>query len=224
MKILVIEDDAETADHISQGLMEAGHRIVIVDDGQVGLHVAGAEPWDLMIVDRMLPKLDGLTLVRSLRNDGNECPILFLTTLGGIDDRVCGLEAGGDDYLLKPFAFPELIARINALGRRRRTQQETVLSVSDLKIDLISRTVRRADRTIDLLPQEFRLLEYLMRHAGRVVTRIMLLENVWDLNFDPGTNIVESHVSRLRSKLDDSGEARLICTVRGAGYMLNVPQ
>jgi two-component system, OmpR family, response regulator len=222
MKILLIEDDPETATHISRGLTEADHTIVVADDGQTGLHEANAEPWDLLIVDRMLPKLDGLTLVRTLREEGNECPVLFLTTLGGIDDRVCGLEAGGDDYLLKPFAFAELIARINALGRRRRSQQETVLSVMDLKIDLVSRTICRAGRAIELLPQEYRLLEYMMRHAGRVVTRTMLLENVWDLHFDPGTNIVESHVSRLRSKLDDTGEARLICTVRGAGYILNV--
>lgn len=221
MKILLIEDDPETAAHISRGLTEADHMIVVADDGRTGLHEARAEPWDLLIVDRMLPKLDGLTLVRTLRKDGNECPVLFLTTLGGIDDRVCGLEAGGDDYLLKPFAFAELIARINALGRRRRSQQETLLSVMDLKIDLVRRTVSRADRAIELLPQEYRLLEYMMRHAGRVVTRTMLLENVWDLHFDPGTNIVESHISRLRAKLDDTGEPRLICTVRGAGYVLN---
>jgi two-component system OmpR family response regulator len=222
MKILLIEDDPETAGHISCGLTEVGHTISVAKDGYDGLHEASTALWDLLIVDRMLPKLDGLSLVRKLRNDGNECPILFLTTLGGIDDRVSGLEAGGDDYLLKPFAFAELAARINALGRRGRSQQETMLCVGDLKIDLITRAAYRATRPIELLPQEFRLLEYLMRHAGRVVTRTMLLENVWDLHFDPGTNIVESHVSRLRSKLDDNRDARLISTVRGAGYILNV--
>jgi two-component system OmpR family response regulator len=222
MKILLIEDDCETATYISDGLSEAGHTIVAIGDGLAGFQTAIAENWDLMIVDRMLPKLDGLTLVRKLRDDGIEGPILFLTALGGIDDRVCGLETGGDDYLLKPFAFVELLARINALGRRQRTQKETIISVMDLKLDLISRKVRRADRTIELLPQEFRLLEYLMRNAGRVVTRTMMLENVWDLYFDPGTNIVESHISHLRSKLNDTGKPRLISTIRGIGYVLNV--
>jgi two-component system OmpR family response regulator len=222
MKILLVEDDLETAAHISQGLIEAEHTIVVANDGQTGLTQANTGAWDLLIVDRMLPRLDGLSLVRSLRKDGNESPVLFLTTLGGIDDRVCGLEAGGDDYLLKPFAFAELIARINALGRRRRPQQETIVCVRDIKIDLVSRVVCRAERTIELLPQEYRLLEYMMRNAGRVITRTMLLEDVWDLHFDPGTNIVESHISRLRSKLDDSSDPRLISTIRSAGYILNV--
>lgn len=224
MKILLIEDDPETANYISQGLSEVGHHIVVAADGQAGLRDASADSWDLLIIDRLLPKLDGLTLVQSLRRSGNQCPVIFLTTLGGIDDRVCGLEAGADDYLVKPFAFLELAARVNALGRRpRQLQKETALKVMDLEIDLINRTVRRAARVIDLVPQEFRLLEYLMRHAGRVVTRSMLLENVWNLHFDPGTNIVENHISRLRSKLDDGSGAQLISTVRGCGYKLYAP-
>jgi two-component system OmpR family response regulator len=167
--------------------------------------------------------VDGLSLVQSLRSGGNQCPIIFLTTLGGIDDRVCGFEAGADDYLIKPFALSELAARVNALGRRsRQLQQETVLKAMDIEMDLISRTVRRASRMIDLMSQEFRLLEYMMRHAGQVVTRTMLLENVWDLHFDPGTNIVENHISRLRSKLADDSGIQLISTVRGIGYKLNV--
>jgi two-component system OmpR family response regulator len=225
MKILLIEDDPETADYISQGLHDVGHHVVVVSDGQAGLHMAATEPWDLLIIDRLLPKLDGLTLVQMLRKDSKQYAIIFLTALDGIDDRVCGLEAGGDDYLLKPFAFPELVARINALGRRpRQLQPETSLKVMDLEINLITRTVCRGDKAIDLLPQEFKLLEYLMRHAGRVVTRSMLLENVWDLHFDPGTNIVESHISRLRSKLDNGRRAQLISTVRGSGYKLYAPE
>jgi len=224
MKILLIEDDLETSIYISQGLTDAGHEVETADNGASGLERACADVWDVLIVDRMLPKLDGLTLVRRVREAGEERPILLLTTLGGIDDRVSGLEAGGDDYLLKPFAFAELVARVNALARRVRPQKDTSLHVSGLTIDLINRTVRRCGRPIELVPQEFRLLEYLMRHAGRIVTRNMMLENVWDLNFDPGTNIVENHISRLRSKLGDNNEPRLISTVRGAGYILNVCQ
>ncbi|HEY5226274.1 MAG TPA: response regulator transcription factor [Methylovirgula sp.] len=223
MRILLVEDDPETADYVSQGLSDAGHQVALAVDGQSGLHDASAGAWDLLIVDRLLPKIDGLTLVRTLRDGGNECPIIFLTTLGGIDDRVCGLEGGGDDYLVKPFAFLELAARVNALGRRpRQLQKETELKVGDLEIDLINRAVRQAGRSLDLMPQEFRLLEYLTRHAGQVVTRAMLLENVWDLHFDPGTNIVENHISRLRSKLDKGNSAQLISTVRGCGYKFHV--
>lgn len=223
MKILLVEDDFDTAEYIARGLMEAGHKIATAEDGTAGLREAMALAWDLMIIDRLLPKVDGLSLVQLLRRNGNQCPILFLTTLGGIDDRVCGLEAGADDYLIKPFAFSELAARINALGRRpRQLQQDTVLKAMDLELDLINRTVRRAARMVDLMSQEFRLLEYLMRHAGQVVTRTMLLENVWDLHFDPGTNIVENHISRLRAKLADDSGIQLISTVRGCGYRLNV--
>jgi two-component system, OmpR family, response regulator len=177
-----------------------------------------------MIVDRMLPSIDGLTIVRTLRASGIKIPVLFLSTLGGIDDRVTGLDAGGDDYLTKPFAFSELAARVNALARRPAlSQSETVLRVADLELDLIKREVTRAGQRIELQPREFKLLEYLMRHAGRVVTRTMLLEHVWDFHFDPQTNVVESHISRLRGKVD-KGHAELIHTVRGAGYCLRAPQ
>lgn len=224
MKILLIEDDGETADYIVQGLEEEGHTVSVATDGRQGLLDGAAETWDLLIVDRLLPELDGISVVRLLRGSGVEAPMLFLTTLGGIDDRVAGLNVGGDDYLVKPFAFAELVARINALGRRpRRTSSETVLKVADLEVDLLARTVRRAKVAIDLQPREFRLLEYLMRHAGQVVTRTMLLENVWDMHFDPHTNVVESHVSRLRAKIARGGAAELIHTVRGAGYCLRAP-
>lgn len=221
MKILLIEDDRETAVYIAQGLEEEGHTVSIATDGRQGLLNAAGEAWDLLIVDRLLPELDGVGVVRLLRGSGIEAPVLFLTTLGGINDRVAGLNAGGDDYLVKPFAFAELVARITALGRRpRRTSSETSLRVGDLEVDLLARTVRRARVAIDLQPREFRLLEYLMRHAGQVVTRTMLLENVWDMHFDPHTNVVESHVSRLRAKIAKGGDADLIHTVRGAGYCL----
>ena len=182
---------------------------------------ASTSGWDLLILDRMVPEIDGLTVVKRLRDAGVETPVLFLTALDGIDDRVTGLNAGADDYLPKPFAFAELIARVNALGRRpRRTPLETVLKIADLEIDLMARTVTRGGRFIDLQPREFRLLEYLARHIGQAVTRAMLLENVWGLSFDPHTNVVESHVSRLRSKLAAQGEKELIHTIRGVGYCL----
>ncbi len=221
MKILVVEDDAETASYVSQGLQEAGHDVAIARDGREGLIRAAGEEWDIVIIDRMLPGLDGIGLVRTLRGGGIEWPVLILTTLGGIDDRVAGLNAGADDYLVKPFAFSELAARVAALGRRpRRATQETKLRVADLEMDLLTRAVKRAGQAIDLQPRELRLLEYLMRHADTVVTRTMLLEKVWDLHFDPHTNVVESHISRLRSKVDRGSGAALIHTVRGSGYCL----
>jgi two-component system, OmpR family, response regulator len=221
VRILLVEDDAETADYVLQGLTEAGHSVAISPDGRDGLFRAAGEDWDLLIIDRMLPGLDGLGLVRTLRAGGIEPPVLFLTTLGGIDERVTGLNAGADDYLVKPFAFSELAARVAALGRRpRRAAPDTRLKVADLEMDLLSRTVRRGAHLIDLQPREFRLLEFLMRHAEQVVTRTMLLEQVWDLHFDPHTNVVESHISRLRGKLDRGHAASLIHTVRGAGYCL----
>jgi two-component system OmpR family response regulator len=221
VKILLVEDDAETANYLLQGLTEAAHNVVVAPDGRDGLFRAAGEEWDLLIVDRMLPGLDGLAMVRTLRGAGVSTPVLFLTTLGGVGDRVDGLNAGGDDYLIKPFAFAELTARVAALGRRpRRAAAETTLKVADLEMDLLARTIRRGAEDIDLQPREFRLLEYLMRHANQVVTRTMLLENVWDFHFDPHTNVVETHISRLRGKIDKGHASPLIHTVRGAGYCL----
>lgn len=222
MKILIIEDDKETRDYVSAGLKEAGYTIDSATDGYEGLHLAKEARYDLLIVDRMLPGIDGLTLVKTLRSTGCTVPVLFLTTMCGIDDRVEGLNAGADDYLVKPFAFSELSARVNALLRRpRETVEQKILLVSGLEIDLMKRLVRRSGQIIDLQPTEFRLLEYLVRHAGQVVTRTMLLENVWDFHFDPKTNIVETHISRLRSKLNAGNKPDLIHTVRGAGYRIH---
>jgi two-component system OmpR family response regulator len=224
MRILLIEDDTETAGYFLQGVREAGHAITVARDGQEGLFQARGQEWDLLVVDRMLPGLDGLGLVRTLRADGVETPVLFLTTLGGVDDRVSGLNVGADDYLVKPFAFSELLARVAALGRRpRRTACETLLRMADVEVNLLSRTVMRRGEEVDLQPREFRLLEFLLRHAGQVVTRTMLLEQVWELHFDPRTNVVDSHISRLRGKIDKGREVPLIQTVRGAGYMLREP-
>jgi len=224
VRILVVEDDGETANYVLQGLHEAGHSVAVAADGRDGLFRAAGEDWDLLIVDRRLPGLDGLAMVRTLRGGGLDTPVLFLTTLGGIDDRVDGLNAGADDYLVKPFAFAELGARVAALGRRpRRTAAETRLKVADLEIDLLARTVRRGAESLELQPREFRLLEYLVRHVDQVVTRTMLLENVWDLHFDPHTNVVETHISRLRGKIDRGHAVPLIHTVRGAGYCLRAP-
>lgn len=221
MKILVIEDDPETAAYIVNGLKKHGHTPDHAPDGREGLLLAAGEPYDVMIVDRMLPGLDGLALVKTVRGAGVKTPILFLTTLGGIDDRVEGLEAGGDDYLVKPFAFTELLARVNALARRPpMAEVATTLRAGDLEMDLLKRTVVRAGQRIELQPQEFKLLEYLLRHADRVVTRTMLLENVWDFHFDPQTSIVETHISRLRGKVDRGFDNELIHTVRGSGYCI----
>jgi len=220
VKILLIEDDRETAGHIVHGLESQGHSVEQVHDGIEGLAQARAGEHSALIVDRMLPGMDGLSLVKQLRTEGRQIPVLFLTTMSGLDDRVAGLEGGGDDYLVKPFAFSELLARVNAITRRHGEGEPTKLRVADLEMDLIRRTASRGGKSIDLQPQEFRLLEYLLRNAGRVVTRTMLLENVWDLHFDPRTNIVETHLSRLRSKIDRGFGAELIHTVRGAGYIL----
>ncbi len=221
MKILVIEDDAATAAYLANGLRELGHVVDVAADGRDGLMLAAGVGHDALIVDRMLPGLDGLGVVKTLRGTGVKAPVIFLTALGGIDDRVAGLEAGGDDYLVKPFAFAELVARLQALARRPPiTGEVTSLRVSDLEMDLLRRTVSRAGRRLELQPREFRLLEVLMRNAGRVVTRTMLLEQVWDFHFDPRTNIVETHVSRLRAKVDRGQAVELIHTVRGAGYVI----
>ena len=220
MKILLIEDDKETSAYIARGLREQAHVVDVAATGHDGLLLA-TEGHDVLIVDRMLPGLDGIGLVQALRQTGVKAPVLFLTALGGVGDRVRGLEAGGDDYLVKPFAFAELLARVNALARRPPlSDTPIILRASDLELDLLKRTVTRRGKAIELQPREFQLLEYLMRYADRVVTRTMLLEAVWDFHFDPKTNIVETHISRLRSKLAQHGGPELIRTVRGAGYML----
>src|ERR1700704_4587983 len=224
MKILIIEDDEETATYIVRGLREHGHVTDQASNGQDGLFMATSEFYDMLLLDRMLPGIDGRAGGRRFRGAGVKAPVLFLTALRGVGDRVQGLEAGGDDYLVKPFAFAELLARLNALARRPPLGAvETVLRVADLEMDLLKRSVTRAGQRIELQPQAFKLLEYLMRHAGRVVTRTMLLENVWEFHFDPQTNIVEMHISRLRSKVDRGFAAELIHTVRGAGYCLRAP-
>ncbi|MEI7791279.1 MAG: winged helix-turn-helix domain-containing protein [Alphaproteobacteria bacterium] len=220
MKLLLIEDDSETAGHIVHALAGHGHAVESVDNGADGLARARAGDHAALIVDRMLPGLDGLSLVRNLRDEGLQTPVLMLTTMSGLDDRVEGLEGGADDYLVKPFAYSELLARVHAITRRIEARETTRLRLADLEMDLIRRTVLRAGKNIDLQPQEFRLLEFLLRNAGRVVTRAMLLENVWDLHFDPRTNIVETHLSRLRSKVDRGFDSELIHTLRGVGYVL----
>ena len=224
MKLLVVEDDREVAAYLKRALSEAGHLADLAHRGHEGLMLAAAEPYDVIVLDRMLPEIDGMAILRTIRASGVKTPVLLLTALGGIDDRVEGLEAGADDYLVKPFAFAELLARVNALARRPPPQEvRTDFIVADLRLDLLKRTVTRAGQRIELQPREFQLLEYLMRHAGRVVTRTMLLESVWDFHFDPKTNIVETHVSRLRSKVDRGHPHELIQTIRGAGYVLREP-
>jgi two-component system, OmpR family, response regulator len=221
MRILLIEDDHEAAAYLVKGLTESGHRVDLAGAGRTGLERARQERFDAMIIDRMLPELDGLSVIAALRAARDTTPVLVLSALGDVEDRVVGLRAGCDDYLPKPFAFTELLARLEALTRRGTA--ETRLSVADLEMDLIARTVARGGRTIDLLPREFRLLEYLMRHAGHIVTRTMLLEKVWDHHFDPQTNVIDVHVSRLRQKIDKGFDHPLLHTVRGAGYSLRAP-
>lgn len=225
MRILLIEDDRKTGAYVARGFTEAGHVCDAISDGQDGLFQALQEQYDLLVVDRMLPGLDGLSIVKALRSAGNSAPVLFLTSVGGIDDRVEGLEAGGDDYLVKPFAFSELLARANALARRPPTiAEQTMLQVADLKMDLVRRRVTRAGREIELQPREFTLLEVLMRNEGRIVTRTMLLERVWDFHFDPKTSVVETHISRLRAKIDKPFDVGLLHTVRSTGYSLHAPR
>ena len=221
MKILVIEDDQTTGDYVAHGLREEGHTVDLIQNGRDGLIQATTSVYDVLVVDRMLPELDGMSVVKTLRGAKNLTPVLFLTSLGGVDDRIDGLNAGGDDYLIKPFAFGELSARVAALARRPQIkEQESVLIAGDLKMDLIRRKVVRGGGEIDLLPREFALLEHLLRRKGRVQTRTMLLEAVWDISFDPQTNVVETHVSRLRAKVDKPFEVELIKTVRGSGYRI----
>ena len=222
MRILLVEDDPDTARHVQRGLADSMHVVDHTDNGNDGLGLALTEHYDVVIVDRMLPGRDGISLIKSLRETNQRLPILILSALGDTDDRVAGLKAGGDDYLAKPFAFSELLARVEAL--QRRTQQDvvtTTLQVGDLTVDLLSREVRRANQLISLQPREYRLLLYLVQHANQVVTRTMLLETVWDYHFDPQTNVIDVHISRLRSKIDRDFDSPLLHTVRGAGYVIS---
>ncbi len=222
MKILVIEDDKKTGDYIVDGLRQEGHSVDLIANGAEGLVQASVGNYDVLIVDRMLPGIDGVSLVKTLRGARNRTPVLLLTSLGGVDDRIEGLNAGADDYLVKPFAFGELSARIAALARRPQMQDEpTVLKAADLEMNLLTRKVTRAGQPIDLLPREFALLEHLLRRKGRVQTRTMLMEAVWDIHFDPMTNVVDTHISRLRRKVDKPFETELIETVRGSGYRID---
>jgi two-component system OmpR family response regulator len=224
MRILLIEDDDQLSAYLQKALEEVGMVVDRAADGRDGLFLAVGEPYDVLIVDRMLPNVDGLSILQTLRASGNSVPALVLSALGEVDDRVQGLKAGGDDYLVKPFAFSELHARLEALTRRGSSKApQTCLKVFDLEMDLLSRRVSRGGKTLELQPREFRLLEYLMRHANQVVTRTMLLENVWDYHFDPQTNVIDVHVSRLRAKIDRDFDKPLLHTVRGAGYVLREP-
>lgn len=224
MKILLIEDDLETASYVLRGFTDKGHQVDHRADAKFLVHAKNYALYDVMIVDRMLPGLDGLSLVKSLREAGIKTPVLFLTTMGGIDDRIEGLNAGADDYLLKPFDFSELEARAHALARRPPlANQKTTLRIADLEVDLLKRSAMRAGKPIELQQKEFMLLGFLMKHVGQVVTRTMLLEGVWDYHFDPKTNIVETHMSRLRAKIDRGYDIQLIHTVRGAGYAIRAP-
>jgi len=223
MRALLIEDDSTVCTYITKGLKEQGYFVDMANDGQEGLNKANSEAYDVMVIDRMLPNLDGLSILKSVRAAGNNTPVIVLSALGEVDDRVKGLKAGGDDYLVKPFAFSELMARIEAVVRRTEFSTEIVteLSVGDLYMDLLSRKVTRTGQKIDLQSREFKLLEYLVRNQGQVVTRTMLLENVWNYHFDPQTNVIDVHISRLRSKIDKDFDPPLIRTVRGAGYIID---
>jgi len=222
VKILLIEDDSQTADYIAKGLREHGHVVDKTDNGRDGLYMATGEPYDVMIVDRNLPKMDGLSLVKAARTSGTRTPVLFLTTMGGVDDRVAGLEAGADDYLVKPFAFVELLARVRVLLRRGQPTPER-LQVGELSLDCIRRKVTRSGENVELAPKEFSILEYLMRNRGRPLSRTMIVEHVWDMDYDGLTNIVDVYIRHLRSKIDDKWPEKMIQTVRGIGYMLDIP-
>jgi len=222
MKILLVEDNERVAGFVRKGLEEQAHTVEYADNGRDGLYLATTAKYDVMILDRMLPGgVDGLGIIEALRRTGNKTPILILSALAEVDDRIMGLRAGGDDYLTKPFAFGELLARLDALARRaERNPVETELKVGDLRLDLLKRSVTRGGKAIEMRPREFKLLEYLMRHAGQVVTRTMLFENVWDYNFDPKTNVIDTHISNLRQKIDAGFDRALLHTVRGTGYRL----
>jgi two-component system OmpR family response regulator len=223
VKILIVEDNERVARFVTRGLREAGHTVTHADNGRDGMFIAASEQYDVIVMDRMLPgDVDGLAIIEALRKSGNRTPILILSALNEVDERIRGLHSGGDDYLTKPFAFGELLARVDALGRRSVDRgAERTLQVGDLRMDLLSRRVTRGSRSISLQPREFKLLEYLMRHANQVVTRTMLLEAVWDYNFDPQTNVVDVHISKLRQKIELDCEPALVRTVRNAGYMMS---
>lgn len=223
MRLLIIEDDPRIRDYVQKGLKEAGHSVDTAEDGENGLFLASQEPYDVLVIDRMLPKMDGLSIIRALRGSGHQAGVLILSSLGDVDDRVTGLRAGGDDYLVKPFAFVELLARVEALGKRSGTGKSafaTMLSAGPVEMDLLARKVKVAGRAVELQPREFRLLEYLMKFKGQLVTRTMLLEAVWDYHFDPQTSVIDVHISRLRKKLGDANNS-IIKTVRGAGYIID---
>lgn len=224
MRLLIIEDDKQVSAYIAKGMKEAGHTVDSADNGKDGLFLATTEDYDALIVDRMLPELDGLSIIKTIRGAGNQTPALILSALGDVDDRVKGLRSGGDDYLVKPFAFAELLARVEIMAQRASRNhgetQVTTLNAADLTLDLLSRKVTRGGKNIDLQSTEFRLLEYLMKHKGQVVTRTMLLEHVWDYHFDPQTNVIDVHISRLRAKIDKDFETPILKTVRGAGYII----
>lgn len=226
MKLLIVEDNERVAQYLKKGLGEAGHTVDHADNGRDGMFLAASEPYDAIIMDRMLPGgIDGLGIIEALRRTGSKVPILILSALSDVDDRIRGLKSGGDDYLVKPFAFGELLARLDALLRRSQDgRAETTLTLDDLSMDLLSHKVTRAGKTVALQPREFKLLEYLMRHANQVVTRTMLLENVWDYHFDPQTNVVDVHVSKLRQKIDVGSARQLLRTIRNAGYMLTADE
>lgn len=222
MKILVVEDDSQAASFLVKAFGEAGHNPVHAADGETGLHLAQTEEFDVLVLDRMMPKLDGLSLLKELRKEGDQTPALILSALGEVDDRVEGLRSGGDDYLPKPYAFSELLARVEILGKRSGISDgDTHLQVADLELDRLSHTVTRNGQKILLQPREFRLLAYLMQNAGKVVTRTMLLEKVWDYHFDPQTNVIDVHISRLRGKIDKDFDVPLLHTIRGTGYKLD---
>jgi two-component system, OmpR family, response regulator len=224
MKILIIEDDRDSAQYLVKAFAETGHLVELVGDGETGFMLADSGQYDVLIVDRMLPRRDGLSVVAGLRAKGHRVPVLILSALGEVDDRVTGLRSGGDDYLTKPYAFSELLARVEVLQyRNSKVEIQTTYRIGDLELDRLSHIAKRAGQEIALQPREFRLLEYLMKHAGQVVTRTMLLENVWEYHFDPQTNVIDVHISRLRSKIEKGFDAPLLHTVRGSGYMLKMP-
>lgn len=220
MRFLLIEDDKDILAFINQGLCAAGHSVVQATNGKYGLDLAIKSNYDSMIIDRMLPELDGLSIIKAIRAQGNNTPVLILSSLGEVDDRVKGLRSGGDDYLVKPFAFEELLARIEILGRKKTQNKQQIITIDDLEVDVVAHKVKRAGKKIDLQTREYKLLDYLLQNRGQVVTRSMLLENVWDYNFDPQTNVIDVHISRLRNKIDKGFEKQLIKTVRGAGYII----